>query len=51
MIFLRLLTVDETWTHYYEPEHKAHSRQWVGPGSPKPQKCYYVRLFYPREVQ
>ena len=34
MIFLlRLVTVDETWAHYYEPENKAQSRQWVGPGS------------------
>ena len=30
---LRLVTVDETWVHYYEPENKAQSRQWVGPGS------------------
>ena len=35
---LRLVTVDETWVHYYEPENKAQSRQWVGPGSPKPKK-------------
>ena len=34
----RLVTVDETWVHYYEPENKAQSRQWVGPGSPKPKK-------------
>ena len=24
--------------HYYEPENKAQSRQWVGPGSPRPKK-------------
>ena len=30
---LRLVTVDETWVHYYEPENKT---QWVGPGSPRP---------------
>ena len=30
---LRLVTVDETWVHYYEPENKAQSRKWVGPGS------------------
>ena len=30
----RLMTVDETWVHYYEPENKAQSRQNVGPGSP-----------------
>ena len=29
------MTVDETWIHYYEPENKAQSRQWVGPGSKK----------------
>ena len=33
-----LVTVDETWVHYYEPENKAQSRQWVGPGSPRPKK-------------
>ena len=32
---LRLVTVDETWVHYYEPEN---SHQWVGPGSPRPKK-------------
>ena len=35
---LRLVTVDETRAHYYEPENKAQSRQWVGPGSPRPKK-------------
>ena len=35
---LRLVTVDETWVHYYEPENKAESRQWVGPGSPRSKK-------------
>ena len=29
------MTVDETWVHYYEPENKAQSHQWVGPGSPE----------------
>ena len=37
MIFLRLVTVDETWVHY-EPENKAQNRQWVGSGSPRPKK-------------
>ena len=30
--FLRLMTVDETWVHYYEPENKAQlsvGRAWV----------------------
>ena len=31
-------TADETWVHYYEPENKAQSRHWVGPGSPRPKK-------------
>ena len=35
---LRLVTVDETWVHYYEPENKAQNRQWVGPGSPRSKK-------------
>ena len=35
---LGLVTVDETWVHNYVPENKAQSRQWVGPGSPKPKK-------------
>ena len=35
---LRLAILDETWVHYYEPENKALSRQWVGPGSPRPKK-------------
>ena len=35
---LLLVTVDETWVHYYEPENKTQSRQWVGPGSPRPKK-------------
>ena len=33
-----LVTVDETWVHYYEPRNKAQSRQWVGPGSLRPKK-------------
>ena len=28
-----LVTVDETWVHYYEPENKAQSHQSVGLGS------------------
>ena len=35
---LHLVTVDETWVHYYEPENKVQSRQWVGPGSARPKK-------------
>ena len=32
------MTVDETWVHYYEPDNKAQSRQWEGPGSSRPKK-------------
>ena len=32
------MTVDETWVLYYEPENKAQSRQWIGPGSSMPKK-------------
>ena len=30
--------MDETWVHFYEPENKVQSRQWVGPWSPRPKK-------------
>ena len=36
--FSHLVTVDETWVHYYVSENKAQSRQSVGPGSPRPKK-------------
>ena len=35
---MRLVTVDETWIHYDEPENKAQSHQWVGPGFSRPKK-------------
>ena len=35
---LRLVAIDKTWLHYYEPENKAQSRQWVEPVSPRPKK-------------
>ena len=35
---LGLVTVDETWVHYYESENKTQSRQSVGPGSPRPKR-------------
>ena len=37
---LHLVTVDETWVHYYEPENKAC--QWVGPGSPRPRRNHLL---------
>ena len=41
----RLVTVDETWVHYYEPENKAQSRQRVGRGSPRPKKFKTATVF------
>ena len=35
---VRLVIVDETWVHYYDPENKAQSRQSVEPGSSRPKK-------------
>ena len=35
---LHLVTVKETWVHYYEPENKALGRQRVGPWSPSPKE-------------
>ena len=32
------LKEDFIWVHYYVPENKAQSCQWVGPGSPIPKK-------------
>ena len=32
------MTVNETSVYYYEPENKAQSLPWVGPGSPRPKK-------------
>ena len=32
------MTVDDTLVHYFEPENKAQSRQWVGPEPPRPKK-------------
>ena len=32
---LRLVTVVETWVHYYEPENKAQSRHWEGAWVPE----------------
>ena len=35
---LHLVTVGKTWVRYNEPENKAQSPQWVGPGSLRPKK-------------
>ena len=35
---LALVTVYETWVHYFESENKAQSCQWVGSWFPRPKK-------------
>lgn len=34
----RLVTTDETWLHYYEPERKEQSKQWTQKGENTPRK-------------
>ena len=29
----RVVTLDETWVHYFDPESKMQSKQWKHPGS------------------
>lgn len=39
----RLVTVDETWIHYYTPETKEQSKQWTSPCEPAPKKAKVVK--------
>jgi predicted RNA-binding protein with PUA-like domain len=32
----RIITTDETWFHYYDPETKQQSSQWKNVNSPRP---------------
>ncbi len=34
----KIITCDESWIHFYDPETKRQSQQWIGPNSPKPKK-------------
>jgi hypothetical protein len=34
----RIVTGDETWVHYHQPETKTASKEWRHPSSPKPKK-------------
>nr|XP_034307818.1 histone-lysine N-methyltransferase SETMAR-like [Crassostrea gigas] len=36
--FDRIITTDETWLHYYDPEGKRASSVWKTPGTPPPKK-------------
>lgn len=38
----RFVTVDETWIHWYTPETKEQSKQWVLPGERAPKKAKTV---------
>lgn len=40
--FRRFVTMDETWVHYYTPETKEQSKQWVKHGDPAPKKAKTV---------
>lgn len=37
--FTQIVTGDESWFHYYEPESKEQSKQWKHPDSPPPKKA------------
>lgn len=39
----RFITVDETWIHYYTPETKEQSKQWIRKGEPAPKKAKTVK--------
>ena len=37
--FDRIMTMDETWVHHFDPEMKSSSMQWKTPSSPTPKKA------------
>ena len=37
--FDRIVTMDETWVHHFDPERKSSPMQWKTPSSPKPKKA------------
>lgn len=41
--FRRYITVDETWIHYYTPETKRQSQQWIFEGERAPKKAKTVK--------
>ena len=36
--FYRIVTIDETWIHHFDPEMKSSSMQWKTPSSPTPRR-------------
>ena len=48
---LHLVTVDETWVHYYEPENKAQSsvgRAWVPRGQRSSRRNHLLARWWPQ---
>ena len=35
--------MNETWIHYFTPETKEQSKQWISPGEPAPKKAKTVK--------
>ena len=46
----RIITTDETWFHYYDPETKQQSGQWKNVDSPRPKKAS-DKIFRKKYVQ
>jgi histone-lysine N-methyltransferase SETMAR len=38
-----VITGDETWVYFYDPETKQQSSQWKSPNSRRPKKAHQVR--------
>ena len=43
LVLEKIITMDETWVHYYEPESKIQSSVWKTPGTPPPKKAKAVK--------
>jgi hypothetical protein len=41
----RIITTDETWFHYYDPETKQQSSQWKNVDSPRTKKAKVTKSF------
>ena len=39
----RFITVDETWIHYFTPETKEQSKQWISSDESAPKKAKIVK--------
>jgi hypothetical protein len=45
-ILKRIVTVDESWVHHYQPELKHASMQWKHSSSPSTKKLEVLRLLH-----